>query len=81
MLKIKKGVYIYAQIKIDGNVKDFYVGNINNIDSREASFALDTKLVTYLDNRDLKHKFRNHRTLIGKFRSELEDLKEKVLEP
>ena len=74
MLKLKKGIYVYAQIKIDGIVKDFYVGKLDAIDLRSDAFKLDTKLDKYLQDNDQTHKFRNRRTVFGKFWTDLDKL-------
>lgn len=41
MLKVKKGKYLYAQIKIDGKPVDFYIGVLADIDCRKDANILD----------------------------------------
>ena len=74
MLKLKKGTYVYAQIKIDGIVKDFYVGKLDTIDMRADAFKLDTKFINYLKDNDQTHKFHHRRTIFGKFWTDLAKL-------
>lgn len=74
MLKLKKGIYVYAQLKIEGRVIDFYVGKLDSIKEREDASLLRDKLEKYLKERDLAHHFRNHYTVFGRFWNDLDKL-------
>lgn len=78
MLKLKKKKYVYAQIKIDSKVIDFYLGKIENFDTWQFVTILDNKLKKYLDGN--VHKFQEHKTLFGYVHSEELRLKKMVME-
>lgn len=65
MIKIKKGKYIYAQLKINDKVKDFYIGKVNDYDLHDFANILRDKVDIYLSDLGATHKFHNHKTYFG----------------
>lgn len=82
MLKVKRKergnyAYLYAQIKIDRKVKDFYIGLLGDVlkaDRRklfDITGKLEKSINDYCYDYGITHKFNGRRTLFGLFIDDL----------
>lgn len=85
MLKVKRN-YVYAQIKIDRKVKDFYVCNLDFIltacrsDIYLISDKLEKTLKSYCSDLGITHKFQKRLTLFGVFSRDVDKIRSNHME-
>lgn len=65
MIKIKKNKYVYAQLKIDDVVKDFYIGKVEDYDLHKFADIIKQKFDDYLSDQGATHKFQHYKTYFG----------------
>lgn len=65
MIKIKKNKYVYAQLKINDKVKDFYIGKVEDYNLRVFADIISTKFDSYLSDLGVTHSFNCHKTYFG----------------
>lgn len=74
MIKVKKGNYVYAQLKLSNKVKDFYIGKVEDYDLKKFADILCTKVDIYLSDLGATHSFNNHKTYFGMLWSDEEKI-------
>jgi hypothetical protein len=65
MIKIKKNKYVYAQLKINNKVVDFYIGKVEDFDLHKFANIIKKKFDAYLSDQGVTHDFNNHKTIFG----------------